>query len=571
VRRLATAAFACVLAVRSGRAEELRPLPLRDRVPEGATLFLRWSAELDGIEDLHVQGRAVEVRHVKLGRPRDVAHTVVAALPRRELGVFARLVKGRGHARVLQDPSRGNGYVAIVRVTDKGKGSAPAVVELYYGPRPPPPPPFPVEVARKPEPYEARPTLAGRFFGERPGKVRALAVGPPLFTWRGEVAEYAVLAVEKDGVALLDCGVAGTRAQRSTWKGAFAGGYVVLSRCDGRGRIRVLQGMRGGETRPLIEIDDRDEPGAGTYDLVAHAVDREAVDRLYGEPGGDAAHWLAIALDARETDRRLWAIEKVILSRSYPQRELNLLEAMTLRSLVAQEPVDAIRGCNVVLAWPPEFVRHAPTRWRFLAEVDVALDWLRHWTGQDQVAQRGKRLISRFRVDDGGIALYVDFRLHIPRKEMVVPPHHGPYSHEASHGFIGFPAICPIGRYGEGLTEVSRTAYWWFLGLEDSWRPFQERCLAALRDHYEDSGTLQDVPSYAAAAGVYLTLLRRFGTGKDGAPDWTALGRLLEIARSTPVPAGATEAQRFALLATTAEKAFGSDARAVIERLRLPE
>lgn len=580
-----TAVLLWLAAVAAAEGEP-RPLPLRNQVPEDATLCLTWAAELDGVEDLRIRGRTVEVEHRKLGRPRDVRKTFHAPLPRKELGVFVRLVRGRGGAVVLQDPSAANGYEAVVRVLDRGKGTAPAEVEVYYGPRPAPPPPFPVPVAAGPSrEWSRRAVPPGRFFGERDGPVRALARKPPLFTWRGEVTEYAVLAVSDDRVELLDCGLPGARTLESEVRGGPGDDYVVLSACEGRGRVRVLQRMRcEDEGRVLIEIDDRDGPGTSSYRIVGHRVARGAVDALYAPSGAEAARaaeeaaqpdqaareWLGVAAAAREDSARLWAIEKACLLRAYPGPAPNAAEGATLSALAAQEPVRDLRGTNVILAWPEGFANRVPGRWRFVAELDAALDWLRVWTGKDQVATRGKRMISRFRVDDGGTALYVDFRLHIPRKEMQVPPGHGPYSHEASHGYIDFPAICPTGRYAEGLTEVSRISYWWFLGVDDAWRPFRETCLGSLRDHYEAGGGLADVPSYAAAAGVYLVLLRRFCEGPEEDPEWQRFGALFRGAADAEIPAGATSAQRFALLARACEETFGKAARDVLQTLRLP-
>ncbi len=224
----------------------------------------------------------------------------------------------------------------------------------------------------------------------------------------------------------------------------------------------------------------------------------------------------------------------------------------------------------MILAWPKDYAAMTPTRWRFLAEMDAALDWLREWTGRDQVAFRGKRLIVRFRTDEGGTALFVDFRLHIPRKEMKFPPDHGPYSHEASHGFIGFPAICPTGRYLEGLTEVSWTSYWWFLGIEDSWRPFQLNCLKGLGTFLEKGGKLEAVPSYGAAAGVYLGVEEAVREGKGGIPDWSRFTKLFEAAPGVDVAKDASVPERFRIFAEICGKALGPKASDQLRKWGLP-
>ncbi|MHC4493364.1 MAG: hypothetical protein ACYTDU_17280 [Planctomycetota bacterium] len=542
------------------------PLPGRTRVPEGTTLVLEWSAVIDGTMLLHVKGRTLDVAKGKSGKAVDPEHRFYARLPKRKTWMYVEMTEGRGWAGVHQDPNQQNGYAAIVSVNDKGAGAAKIVVRVHYGPEPPAPPTWAPPAARVVR--RSRPAIQeGRFWGERGGPVRSLLPrsGAPLFLWEGEVETYAVLALDPTGLALHDGGLAGARTTRKEWRGAegtLDQRYVVLSVCDGPGRVRVLQRMNvKGGSAVLIELDDRDIKGAATYRLEGHAVAREAVDALYG--GGAAP-----ATRTRDAGARLWAIEKVCMERAYPGPPLNAIEAATLAALRKEEEVEPLVGTNIILAWPRAYLARTPLRWRFLAEIDAALDWLEAWTGKDQVAARGKRMISRFRTDQGGVALFVDFRLHIPRAEMRFPPDHGPYSHEVSHGFLYLPAISPTGRYNEGLTEVGRTSYWWFLGLEDAWRPFHRRSLAALRSHVDKGGTLTDVPSYGAAAGVYFSLLEACCRDAAGRPDWHHFARLLRRAREVTVPKTATREQRFELLAATCRDVFGRDATAVLEALR---
>jgi hypothetical protein len=448
------------------------------------------------------------------------------------------------------------GYEAIVSVNDRGAGAAKIVVRVYHGPEPAVPtvaPPAEERAARR-----SRPAIQeGRFWGERGGPVRSLLPrdGAPLFAWEGDVEAYAVLALEPAGPTLHDCGLAGAATRKREWRGPLdADHYVVLSECRGPGRVRVLQRMNvhTKDAPPvLIELDDRDIEGTSTYRLQGYAVRKETVQFLHDDASATQTH---------DDGARLWAIERLCMERAYPGPELNPIEAATIAALREQEEVETLVGANLILAWPKAYLARTPTKWRFLAEIDAAMDWLAVWSGKDQVALRGKRMISRFRADKGGVALFVDFRLHIPRAELRFPPDHGPYSHEVSHGFLNLPAICPTGRYSEGLTEVGRTSYWWFLGLEDAWRPFYRRSLDALRQHRDQGGTLADVPSYGAAAGIYFTLLDACCRDAARRPDWHHFARLLHHARTIQVPKTATEAQRFELMIKTSADVFGRDA-----------
>ncbi|MHC4340068.1 MAG: hypothetical protein ACYSX0_07650 [Planctomycetota bacterium] len=492
---------------------------------------------------------------------------------------------------VLQDPARKNGYRAVVRVRDEKRGWAKQVVELYYGPRPKPRLPFPVELppneARKPG---HRPLQPGRFWGEHDSPDREVipSGSKPLLSWEGDVDGYAVLAIAAEGMEFVRCGDEKARQRKSRWHGpakALEGKCLVLSRCEGRGRVRVLQRMNiADEPRTFIEIDDRAFDGVSRYRLVGHAVRSANIDALHPAPS-DAAHlwgkaleseragdakrsagfWIEAATKTASQEARLWAIEKFIRLQPYPGPAPQLLEALTLAGLSKQEQVQALPGRNLIFAWPPAYITGLPTRWRFLAEVDAAMEWLKRWTGKDQVVARRKRMISRFRVDKGGVALYVDFRLHIPRKEMRVPPDHGPYSHEVSHGFIGFPAISPTGQYNEGLTEVSRVAYWWFLGIDHAWQPFSYERLSGLKRHYEEGRGLDEVKGYGGAAAVYLALLQRFCRREDGSPDWLRFAELFRVARALRV-----EGDRWQLMERAAGRALGTEARELIETLRSP-
>ncbi len=561
-----------LLAFPAASAAARDALPGRGRIPKDATLCAVWTVDVDEVDELVLHRAEAETVHVEGKPPRRSETEVLVPLPRRELGLFARFRRGRGKVEVVQDPSRKNRYRGIVRVTDNKRGWAKQVVEIYFGPRPDPPPPFPVVLP------DVTSNERPAFWGERDGPERAIAAKAPMaFSWTGRVQGYAVLSVGPHSVALsAPRGTATTAA--SKWNAPVPEGhYLVLSVCDGPDYARVVQRMNvAAESRAFIELNAK-----GTCHVVAHVVPQTAIDALHPPPpelkgvwetartlerqrksAEAASHWIDAAVRTPSSvSARIWAIEQFCRLQPYPGPELSTVEKLTLAKLAAQEPVVPLTGRNMIFAWPKEYLERTPIRWRFLAETDAAMEWLRYWTGKDQVRARGKRMISRFRADDGGIALYVGFRLHIPRAEMRCPPDHGPYSHEVSHGYIVFPALSPTGRYNEGLTEVARISYWWFLGEDERWRRFERKCLETIKRHYEDGGDLGDVPGYAGAAGVYLALARRFCALDGNSIDWRRFAALFRAAGGK---------RGFGQLAAEAERAFGADARVLIEQLRLP-
>ena len=83
---------------------------------------LRWSGQVD--RELTITLRPDGMWHdVEYGeRPRDVATAGVRALPRRDGYVDVSMRQGRGLVYVAQQPSRVNGYTAILRVRDTQGG-----------------------------------------------------------------------------------------------------------------------------------------------------------------------------------------------------------------------------------------------------------------------------------------------------------------------------------------------------------------------------------------------------------------------------------------------------------------
>lgn len=83
---------------------------------------LRWSGQVD--RELQITLRPDGLWHdVASGeRPRDVSTAGVRALPRRDGSLEVSMRQGRGLVYVAQQPSRVNGYTAILRVRDTQSG-----------------------------------------------------------------------------------------------------------------------------------------------------------------------------------------------------------------------------------------------------------------------------------------------------------------------------------------------------------------------------------------------------------------------------------------------------------------
>jgi hypothetical protein len=587
--------------------QEQWPLPGRNQIPKDAKLFLEVSAEVDTRWEIHAIGVNVKA---KGGEVR-----LIAPLPRRSVFVYAELLEGRGGVLVYQDPCKKNGYEAIITVHDIGAGRGKHKARAYYSRTRPKESPFVnlIRVPNAPKPHYTQdgqfwgPTASkgvprpgdnqdGRFWGEKAGRVRSLVdrATELAFRWKGEVDEYAVLAFDGESLTLFDCGLSGSRTvSEKTSRGSqtIKGSYLILSLCSGPGRVRIIQPMnvKGVKREFLIELDDRSFDGVSRYSLTGYLMPKAGVDKFYrpeesfdkrlnqakeaeneGRMSDAASHWAWIATRTKEEQTRLWAIEKFCMLQPYPGPVLNPTEDKRLIDYQTKEPLEILIGKNMILAWPKEYAARVPTKWRFLAELDACMEWLKDWTGRDEVRRREMRMISRFRLDQSGTSLYHQFRLHISRGWMRLPPSHGGYSHEASHGFINFPAITPTGHFNEGLTQVSRTSYCHFLSLDDTYR---RDCLFALLKWYMDSkGTVLDAPGYGGAAALYFVLMDHFCRLPDGNPDWHQFTKLFNFAREAEdkIDENMSEQDRWRLLVEVCEKAFGKEAREVLQGLGLP-
>jgi hypothetical protein len=601
--------FTCFCAPVVGAVEQEQwPLPGRNQIPQAASLFLEVSAEPDTKCSIHIRGNTVKAKEGDV--------RLIAPLPRRRVFIYVELIEGRGGVLVYQDPCKKNGYEAIITVHDVGAGRGKHKARAYYSRTRPKESPFInlIRVPNAPKPHYTQdgqfrgPTASkavprsddnqdGRFWGEKETRIRSLInrAMKPAFHWQGEVVEYVVLAFDGENLTLLDCGLSGSRTitkKKSKEPRNIEDYYLILSECSGSGRVRVIQPMnvKGVKKEFLIELDDRGFNGVSRYSLIGYLVSRARVDELYhpeksfeerwvqakeaeskGQMSDAAAHWAWIATHTKDEQTRLWAIEKFCMLQPYPGPAPNPTENETLTNYKTKEPLEILLGRNMILAWPKEYTARAPTKWRFLAELDACMEWLKDWTGRDEVRRRKKRMISRFRLDQSGTSLYYHFRLHISRGWMTFPPSHGGHGHELSHGFVHFPAIETTGHFGEGLTQVARTSYCYFLGFSKD--TYQRDALYNLLKWYMYSeGTVLDAPGYGGAAALYFVLMDHFCRRPDGKPDWHKFTKLFNFARQAEgrFDENMSEQERWRLLIEVCEKAFGKEAREVLQGLELP-
>jgi hypothetical protein len=610
--------------------EEPWPLLGRNNIPEDATLFLHFWDDVQVKRDISVSSNTVQTDgnyHLLATLPKSNNYIYVELVEGRGyVSVYQDPCEQNGYEAIISvhDVGAGPGRHEIRAYYSQICPEDPPFINVIRIPNAPQP--YHTTDGRFMGPKIPQPLTRsyynqdGRFWGEKPGQVRSFIdwTSPSAFHWEGQIDEYVVLSFNGLDLELIDCNLPGSQIlvqQINQQDESLEDYYLVLSECTGPGRIRVIQptnikdiGWRIlPELQVLIEIDDRDIPNASHYSLTAHFVPKTQVDEFYnstsdfteridqaneaqnlGDMSTAASHWAWIAANTSEVQNRLWAVEKFCMLQPYrgpepnPQEEemLNILQNQAIQKNpelrnttpvpVNERLLEVLPGKNIILVWPKDYTPFVPTKWRFLAELDICMEWLKEWTGNDEVRQRRKRMIARFRVDEGGTALYVDFRLHIPRREMRKPPDHEPYSHEVSHGYVYFPAISPTGRFNEGLTEVSRTGYWHFLGLDNASITFRQKCLIGLMHHMSLGGTVLDTTDYAGAAALYFVIMDHFCPAADEQLDWHNLTQLFNLAKDAGINDQVGEMMRWQSLVDLCEIAFGEESRSVLTALGVP-
>jgi len=100
----------------------------RDRNYSG----LVWSGRVDGEIMLEVRDRTVRDRVVSGRQAEGVRYDFGASLPAREVNVTADKRRGRGEVRVVEQPSRRNGYTAVIQIRDSSGGADDYEIEVRW-------------------------------------------------------------------------------------------------------------------------------------------------------------------------------------------------------------------------------------------------------------------------------------------------------------------------------------------------------------------------------------------------------------------------------------------------------
>jgi hypothetical protein len=98
----------------------------------GTSGRMQWSGRVDDEIVIMIQGSTASVRTV-MGQPvENEDYKFQSQLPRQELRMNLRKLNGRGSVELVEEPTRRNGYSAVVRIRDKKSGTDEYTFELRW-------------------------------------------------------------------------------------------------------------------------------------------------------------------------------------------------------------------------------------------------------------------------------------------------------------------------------------------------------------------------------------------------------------------------------------------------------
>ncbi len=103
-----------------------------DRGPDRITGRMRWRGRVDDQVDLLVQGGSVSARVLTGGQVQTASANFTSSLPTHPVNVEVNKLRGRGEVQVIQQPSRDNGFTAVIRIRDQKGGADDYELEVVW-------------------------------------------------------------------------------------------------------------------------------------------------------------------------------------------------------------------------------------------------------------------------------------------------------------------------------------------------------------------------------------------------------------------------------------------------------
>lgn len=106
--------------------------PIYNRPERRVSGRVTWRGTVDDEVQLTISGRNVETRTISGSEFKNENFNFTSPLPNRNVTVEVDKKKGRGDARVLQQPSRSNNYTAVIQIQDKKGSNDRYELDIYW-------------------------------------------------------------------------------------------------------------------------------------------------------------------------------------------------------------------------------------------------------------------------------------------------------------------------------------------------------------------------------------------------------------------------------------------------------
>jgi hypothetical protein len=116
------ARLAGALGVRYGSNRSARTPAVLDRDLDRVGGHFRWQGRVDGADYVRIRGTSVTIRHVEARNVTGASYDLPAPLPRNPVNIQLNKVRGRGRVELVEQPSAGNNYTAVVLIEDPQSG-----------------------------------------------------------------------------------------------------------------------------------------------------------------------------------------------------------------------------------------------------------------------------------------------------------------------------------------------------------------------------------------------------------------------------------------------------------------
>ncbi len=196
----------------------------------------RWKGTVDGIDEIAVQGRTVEVDHLEAEPLKNQIYRFSASLPARDVELRLKQVRGRGRVRLMQQPSSRNEFTAVVRIEDEQGGDDDYEFELIWD---------------EDDDWDAwgRDRIDG------------------LFRWEGRVDIGADIEIRGDSHLVRDDGGQGTQEFKARFESSLPSDnvQVAVKKVDGRGKVDLIEApTAANDYTAVVRVED-DKGGSDIY------------------------------------------------------------------------------------------------------------------------------------------------------------------------------------------------------------------------------------------------------------------------------------------------------------------